>query len=137
MKEIRKHVDEMKKEELKFELENVRYEYDKMLLKAEIVKMLDRMVTTDELKQIKDYVEKIYKNDIAGDWGFLFGVRDNIVDMVNNLADKQKAEELQYFNQFMYRMLLERESNATEGLYTVTNGMEKALLEHLLNKKAV
>jgi len=130
-KEERKNIDKMTKSELAFELDNLRMEYDRMALMQEIMVMVSRMVTTMDLRKIKDYVEKVYKEKVAGDWGFLYGVRDNIVDMANNLAELQNVDELQYFNAFMYGMLLSREPKATEELYTMTSGMKNALLKHL------
>lgn len=86
MVEERKNIDEMTKSELAVELDHLRIAYDRMVLMQDIVVMVGRMVTTMDLWKIKDYVEKVYKDKVAGNWGFLYGVRDNIVDMANNLA---------------------------------------------------
>lgn len=134
-KEERKNIDEMTKSEMSFELDNLRMEYDRLTLVQEIMVMVNHMVTTMDLQRIKDFVEKVYNEKVAGDWGFLYGVRDNIVDMANNLAELQNVDELQYHNIFMYGMLLDKEPKATEGLHTVTSGMNKMLLEHLQKSK--
>ncbi|MCM1441884.1 MAG: hypothetical protein NC131_22130 [Roseburia sp.] len=129
--EERKKIDSMTKSEMAFELDNLRMEYDRLALMQEIMVIVGRMVTTDELQRIKDYVEKVYKESIAGRWAFIYGVRDNIVDMVNNLADLCNSGELNYFNLLMYGMLLNREPEATKGLHTVTDGMKSILLDNL------
>lgn len=130
-KEERKNIDKMTKSEMATELEHIRMDYDRMVLMQEIMVMVSRMVTTMDLQRIKDFTEKVYKEKVAGDWGFLYGVRDNIVDMANNLVKLQNIDELQYQNIFMYGMLLDKEPKATEGLRTVTSGMNKMLLKHL------
>lgn len=137
MKESRKYIEEMTKGELKREVETLRYEYDKLRIKEDIVKMLDRIVTNSDLELIRDYVEKIYKKELEKNWGFFYGMRDNIVDMANNLVEVQNVKELQYLNHVMYYMLLDSEPNAVEGLYTMTDGMKKELLKHLMGQKAV
>ncbi len=135
MLEEHKKIDEMAKSELKFELNNLRMEYDRMTLMRDIMVMVGRMVTTIDLQKIKDYVEKVYKEKVSGNWGFYYGVRDNIVDMVNNLAEMQNIEELQYFNILMYGILLNKEPKAIEGLHTMTSGMKDILVEHLQKGK--
>lgn len=135
MSEEHKKIDEMTKSELKFELNNLRMEYDRMTLMRDIMVMVGRMVTTIDLQKIKDYVEKVYKEKVSGNWGFYYGVRDNIVDMANNLAEMHNIEELQYFNILMYGILLNKESKAIEGLHTMTSGMKDILVEHLQKGK--
>ena len=137
MEKSRKHIDEMTKTELKVELDDLRNEYDMMALRAEIVKMIDRMVTVSDLKKIRDFVEKVYKKEVAGTWGFWYGMRDNIVDMANNLADEQNIQELQYLNHFMFATVLQNAPDAAKGLHTVTSDMEHSLLKHLREVKAV
>lgn len=135
MADERKNIDKMTKSEMSFELDNLRMEYDRLSIMRDIMVMVGRMVTTMDLKKIRDYVEKVYKEKVAGDWAFLYGVHDNIVDMANNLAELQNVEELQYFNILMYGMLLNREPKATEGLHTMTSGMKNILVEHLQEEK--
>ena len=55
--------------------------------------------------------------------------------MVNNLAEMQNIEELQYFNILMYGILLNKEPKAIEGLHTMTSGMKDILVEHLQKGK--
>lgn len=136
MAEERKNIDKMTKSELAVELDHLRIAYDRMVLMQDIVVMVGRMVTTMDLQKIKDYVEKVYKDKVAGNWGFLYGVRDNIVDMANNLAKLQNVDELQYMNSLMYGMLLSKEPRATEGLRTMTSGMKDMLLEHMQEQEA-
>lgn len=131
MADERKKINEMTKSEMAFELDNLRMEYDRFAIIHDIMVIVGRMVTNMDLKKIKDYVEEVYKEKVAGDWGFSHGVRDNIVDMVNNLAEMQNIKELQYFNVLMYGMLLNKEPKAVEGLYTMTSGMQEILVEHL------
>lgn len=133
--EVKKHVDKMSKSELKIELENLRLEYEDIVLKEEIIKMIKRIPASDALFKIKDYVEKVYKENVAGGWGFMHGVHGNIVDMADNLLEMRNYEQLQYFNCFMYSMLQNREPEATEGLYTMTPGMQKSLIKRLTEEK--
>lgn len=135
-KEQLKDINEMTKAELKCELDNMRIEYDRMALRNDIMKLVDRMVLSMDLQKIKDYTEKIYKREMEN-FGFLYGMRDNIHDMADNLANVQNVDELQYFNHVMYFCLLEKEPNATDGLYTMTDAMRKALIEHISNREAV
>lgn len=134
IKEQRKDIDEMTKAELRCELDNMRIEYDIMTLRNDIVKLVDRMVLSMDLQKVKDFTEDIYKQEMEH-WGFLYGMRDNIHDMADNLADMQNVNELQYFNHLMYFCLLDKEYKATEGLYTNTDSMGKALLKHLTNRE--
>lgn len=137
MKENRKHVDEMTKSELRFELDDLRVEYEFLKVKTDIIKLLDRFVTVDELNKIKDYAEKVYKQETMKDWGFFYGMRDNVHDMADNLVEMQNVEELQYFATLMYGLLLDKEPKAIEGLYSTNETMQKMLLEHLMSEKAV
>lgn len=129
-KEQKKDINEMTKAELRCELDNMRIEYDRMTLRNDIVKLVDRMVLSMDLQKVKDYTEKIYKQEMEH-WGFLYGMRDNLCDMANNLTNMQNVDELQYINHVMYYCLLDREPEATEGLYTITDSMTKAKLEHI------
>lgn len=117
-------------EHLQFELEKANDECELMKAKEEVKEYIDRLVTIKSVNKAKEYVEKVYKEQMKT-WGFLFGMRDNIVDMANNLADLQNVNELQYLQHVMYCMLLDREPNAIKGLHTTTDGMDKALLKHL------
>lgn len=137
MSDERKNIDEMTKSELKFELDNLRMEYDRLAVMRDIMVIVGRMATTMDLQKIKDYAEKVYDKTVANSWAYLYGVHDNIVDMADNLAELQNVEELQYFNTLMYGMLLNREPQATEGLHTMTSSMKSVLLEHLQERKAV
>lgn len=137
MKENRKHINEMTKSELRFELDNLRVEYEFLKVKTDIIKMLDRFVTVRELNKIKDYADKVYKQETLKNWGFFYGMRDNIHDMADNLAEMQNIEELQYLATLMYGLLLDKEPKATEGLCSTNETMQKMLLEHLLSEKAV
>ena len=128
--EQRKDINKMTKEELRFELEDLRDEYERMTLRNDIVKLVDRMVLFTDLQKVKDYIEGVYKQEME-EWGFLYGMRDNIHDIADNLANVQNVNELQYFNHFMYLKLLDKKPKATEGLYTITNDMRKAKLEHI------
>lgn len=137
MKENRKHIDEMTKSELKFELDNLRDEYALLKVKTDIIKLLDRFVTVDELDKVKNYAEKVYKQETLKHWDFFFGMRDNIHDMADNLVEMQNVEELQFFATLMYGSLLDKEPKAIEGLYSTNETMQKMLLEHLMSEKAV
>lgn len=137
MKENRKHIDKMTKDELRFELDNLRDEYARLKVKSDIIKLLDRFVTASELEKVKEYAEKIYKQEVVKNWGFFYGMRDNIHDMADNLAERQNIEELQYFATFMYGVLLNKEPQAIEGLNATNKTMQKMLLEHLTSEKAV
>ena len=64
IKEQRKDIDEMTKAELRCELDNMRIEYDIMTLRNDIMKLVDRMVLSTDLQKIKDYTEKIYKQEM-------------------------------------------------------------------------
>ncbi|MGN0340145.1 MAG: hypothetical protein ACI4D0_06575 [Lachnospira sp.] len=134
IKEQRKDINEMTKAELRFELDNMRIEYDRMVLRNDIMKLVDRMVLSMDLQKVKDFVEDVYKQEMEH-WGFLYGMRDNIHDMADNLADMQNVDELQYFNHAMYYCLLDREPEATEGIYTTTGSMRKAVIEHLAKRE--
>lgn len=114
----------------KRELEEIKEEYDLMKAKEETKKIIDRMVTINEVEKIKSYAEKIYNQSIAGDWAFLYGMRDNIHDMTDNLADEQNWEQLQFFNTFMYGVLLDQEPNAVKNLHTLTGGMKEIFFEN-------
>lgn len=127
----------MTKEELKFELENMNDEYELLKVKSDIIKLLDRFVTVNELEKIKEYVEKIYKQEVVKDWGFFYGMRDNIHIMADNLVEMNKIEALQYFATFMYGSLLDREPEAVGGLCATNKTMENMLLEHLKSEKVV
>lgn len=116
------------KPELETELDDLRIECDRMETKQEIMDIINRIVTVSDLQKIKDYAEKVYKESMKH-WGMMYGVRDNIVDMADNLAELQNFEELQFFNSLMYGMLLDSEPRATENLSTVTDGMRKSFFE--------
>lgn len=133
-KEI-KHIDEMTKSELKTELDELRCEYKMLKLKSDISAICDRFVTSMELQKVKDYAEKVYKQEVVEHWGFWYGVRDNIRDMADKLAELQDFDHLHYFNAFMYGMLLSDNPSATEGLHTMPDDMKKMLLKHLLEEK--
>lgn len=133
-KEI-KHIDEMTKSELKTELDELRCEYEMLKLKSDISAICDRFVTSMELQKVKDYAEKVYKQEVVERWGFWYGVRDNIRDMADKMAELQDFDHLHYFNAFMYGMLLSDNPSATEGLHTMTDDMKKMLLKHLLEEK--
>lgn len=128
--EQKKDIDEMTQAELRYELDNMRIEYDRMTLRNDIMKLVDRMILSTDLQKIKVCAEKMYKQEMK-DWGSLYGMRDNICDMADNLADMQNVNELQYFNHFMYFKMLDEKPEATEGLYTITDSMAKAKLEHV------
>lgn len=132
--EQRKDINEMTKAELRFELDNMRIEYDRMALRNDIMKLVDRIVLSMDLQKIKDFAEDVYKQEMEH-WGFLYGMRDNLCDMANNLTNMQNVDELQYINHVMYYCLLDREPEATEGLYTITDSMRKAVLEHLAKRE--
>lgn len=132
--EQRKDINEMTKAELRFELDNMRIEYDRMALRNDIMKLVDRIVLSMDLQKIKDFADDVYKQEMEH-WGFLYGMRDNIHDMADNLADMQNVDELQYINHVMYYYLLDREPEATEGLYTITDSMRKAVLEYLAKRE--
>lgn len=135
MSKERKHVDEMTKSELKTELDELRVEYDMLKLKSDISAICDRFVTSMELQKVKDYVEKVYEQEVVGRWGFWYGVRDNIHDMADKMAELQDFDNLHYFNVFMYGALLDDNPSATDGLHTMTDDMKKMLLKHLLEEK--
>lgn len=130
-------IDKMTKSELKTELDDLRYEHEKLKVKTDIIKLLDRFVTIDELEKIRDFAEKIYKNETVKNWGFLYGMRDNIIDMADNLAEIENVDELQYLAHFMFGMLLDKEPSATDRLYTMTPTMKEMLLDNMTSKKVV
>lgn len=131
----RKNIDEMTKSELKAELDELRDEYKMLKLKSDISAICDRFVTSMELQKVKDYAEKVYEQEVVEHWGFWYGVRDNIHDMADKMAELQDFDNLHYFNAFMYGMLLSDNPSATEGLHTMTDDMKKILLKHLLEEK--
>lgn len=116
----------------KYELEEIKEEYDLLIAKEQAKQFIDKLVTIDEVNSIKDYAEDVYKNSITDTWGFLYGMRDNIHDMTENLAKVQDYQKLQYFNTLMYGILLEHKPNIVDGLYTMSKPMKDILLEHLL-----
>ena len=124
----RKRIDKMTKSDMATELDTLRDDYDRLNLMHEIINFIGRMVMTVDLKKVRDYAEKVYKQSVDS-WGFLYGKRDNICDMANNLAELWNTEELSFFNELMYDMLLDREPKATDGLYTMTDGMRRAFYE--------
>lgn len=121
----------MTKTELQYENEELRDELEFIKVKEEIKKMVDRMVTIKDLNEIKEKVEKVYNKSIAGEWRRLYGMRDNIHDMVDNLSRQMDFEKLEYFNHFMYYKLLYDNSDAIKGLHTMTKDMELHLLKNL------
>lgn len=135
MSKERKDIDDMTKSELKFELDKLRSEYDKLKLKDEISAICDRFVTSMELQKVKDYAEKVYKQEVVERWGFLYGVRDNIHDMTDRLLETQDFDSLNYLNVFMYGMLLQKNPVVVEDLCTMTDDMKKMLFKHLLEEK--
>lgn len=124
----RKSIDKMTKSEMATELDILRDDYDRLKLMRDIMNFIGRMVTNVDLKKVRDYTEKVYKQSIDS-LGFLYGKRDNICDMANNLAELWNTEEISFFNELMYDMLLDREPKATKGLYTMTDGMRRAFYE--------
>ncbi len=118
----------------KYELEEIKDEYDLIKAKEEAKKYIDRLICISEVNKVKDYAEKVYKDNMEKHWGFFYGMRDNIHDMADNLADMQQIDKLQYFNLLMYGILLNNEPRATEGLHTMTQPMNEALLKHLLKE---
>ena len=120
----------MTKSKLQYENEELRDELEFIKVKEEIKKMVDRMALIDDLNEIKEKVEKVYNKSIAGEWHRLFGMRDNIHDMVDNLSDKMDFENLQYFNHYMYYKLVNDNSDAIKGLHTMTKDMKLYFLEH-------
>lgn len=118
----------------KYELEEIKEEYDLMKAKEETKKYIDRLICIDDVNKAKDYAEKVYKDVMDKHWGFFFGMRDNIHDMADNLADMQQIDKLQYFNLLMYGVLLNDEPKAVEGLHTMLQPMKDLLLEHLMKE---
>ncbi len=125
-----KPVDKMTLTELQNELCDLSEKYERLELMWEILKTASRVVTSTDLRKIKDYSEDVYKKDMES-WGFLHGMRDNICDMADNLVKMQNVGELQRFNAFIYTILLDEAPKATDGLYTVTDGMKKVLFESM------
>lgn len=126
--EKREHVDKMKKSDLRFELENMRDEYDKSMLKQEICRMIDRMTLASDLRKVRDYTELVYKEFATNEhWWRIHGMKDNIVSMVENLSEQYQAGELQYWCDFMYGRLSRSEelSKALTECVIVTDGMRE------------
>lgn len=121
----------MTKSELQYENEELRDELEFIKVKEEIKKMVDRMVTIRDLNEIKEKVEKVYNKSVAGEWKNLFGMRDNLHDMVDNLSEQRDFEKLQYFNHCMYYALVNDNSESIKGLHSITKDMKLKLLEHL------
>ncbi len=134
-KEQLQDINKMSKADLRIELEDLRLEHKIIKLREDIIKMINRIDATGELEKIKDFAEKQYKDSYLAKFGCLGGMRDNIQDMAENLAEIQNTKELQYFNGLMYGLLLDRDPDATDGLY-MTPGMENMLLKHLQKKGA-
>lgn len=134
-KEQLQDINKMSKTDLRIELDDLRREYKIIKLREDIIKMINRIDTTDELEKIKKFTEKQYNDSYLANFGYLSGMRDNIQDMAENLAEIQNINELRYFNGLMYGLLLDREPDATDGLY-MTPGMESMLLKHLQKKGA-
>lgn len=130
-----KNVDEMTKAELKRALEDLRCEYDALKIKNDIIKLLDRMPTSMDLKEIKKYAEKVYQKSMDKHWGFLNGVHDNICNMADNLLEARDFNTLKYLNAFVYATLLNENPTATEGIKTMTDDMKALLLKHLMAEK--
>ena len=135
-KEQLQDINKMSKSDLRFELDNLRIEYEYMMLQKEIHKLVDRIPFISALEEVKEFVEKIYEKKVTNDCICTHGARDNIVDMADNLLSTLNWKQLEYFNEFMYGMLLDREPSATDGLYNMTPGMESMLLKHLQKKGA-
>ena len=135
-KEQLQDINKMSKSDLRFELDNLRIEYEHMMLQKEIYKLVDRIASINALQEIKEFVEKIYEKKVTNNCIYTQGARDNIVDMADNLLKTLNWQQLKYFNEFMYGMLLNSEPSATEGLYNITPNMENMLLKHLQKKGA-
>lgn len=135
MKLERKSIDEMTKAELKRELDDLRCDYDTLKAKNDIIKLLDRMPTRFELEEVRKYAEKVYQKSMDKHWGFLNGVHDNTCNMLDNLLEAGDYSMLNYLNCFVYCELLDKNPTATEGVKTMTDDMEKLLLEHLIAEK--
>lgn len=114
------------------EFELMKDEYEIIRVKEETKKCIDRLVCIDEVNKVKSFVNKIYNDDMEKHWGFLFGMRDNIHDMADKLADMQDWNRLQYFNLLMYGVLLEEVPSAVDGLHTMSKPMKELLLEKLM-----
>lgn len=134
--EKREHVDKMKKDDLRFELEALREEYDVLMLKQELHRMIDRIDLASDLREVRDYTEKAYKR-FTGKWKNLYGCRDDIVAMTDNLASKLHADKLAYFSHFMYASLLhdgnegdEKCLEALQGLPYISDVMKRDHYEY-------
>ena len=131
----RKSIDEMTKAELKRELDDLRCDYDTLKAKDDIIKILDRMPTSIELEEVRKYAEKMYQKSVDKHWSFLYGVHDNICNMVDNLLESRDYSMLNYLNCFVSGKLLSENPTAAEGAKTMTDDMEKLLLRHLMAER--
>ena len=134
----RKNINEMTKRELTLELDDMRDEYDRLTIINDIIKIVNRIALISDLQKVKAFTEQIYKQEMEEEWLYsIYGMRDNIHDMADNLVVEDCREELLYYSHLMYGFLLDRVPEATEGLYAITDEMRKVLLKHITKDKAV
>lgn len=108
--EERTPVYEMKKADLMSDLEMMRDDYDKLMLKQELHRMIDRIESVSKLQEVRDYTEKAYM-DFANSWRSVFGCRDDIVFMADYLAERLDSDGLVYLSHFMYGKVLDDGDN--------------------------
>ena len=129
-----KDIDKMTKDELRFELDNLRDDYKHLKLMNDIVSLILKFPTSIELEKVKTATEKAY-NESLKDWGFWYGMRDNIVKMAEMATDSQNIDELQYLNMFMFCTLLDNMPEIVDGIPFMTDNMKKYCFERMQEKK--
>lgn len=127
-----KDIDKMKKSELQDELTKLQLKYRRMVLVNEICDTVSRLVTTIDLEKAKTAIDEIYKESMES-WGFLYGVRDNIVKMADMAVDQYNVDALNYLNIFMFLKFLDEMPEMVQELPNVTEYMLKCYYERFQN----
>ena len=129
-----KDIDKMSKNELRFELDTLRDDYRHLESIVEIIRILLKLPTYIELEQVKSKAEAVYKKSMDS-WGFLFGLRDNIIKMAETLAEKREVEELKQENMLMFYGVYDTVPEIIDDIPFITDEMKNHCFEQEMEKR--
>ena len=120
-------LDTMTREELDFELSESRDELERFYLFHEVLGYVMKFETISEMKAVRDFCKILYEGQYLKNWGFLYGARDNICTIADNLADSQQVDLLNRFAAAMIDILQ----------HEVKDGKGKPFLEGVIGNQTL
>ena len=140
MKDETKKIKELKEKvsDLELELEDCKYDLETALTRLELIGLITEKLCKNDVEELLESAKKRYKK-----WQGLSSAElyeHNICTMAKNLHfpyTRESLEKLQYFNTFMYGVLI-NDDNADAYLkgLTLTDSMKAVKLEYLEQKQA-